>query len=132
MANAKPRKRPCCICRTWFLPDVRQVGRQTTCSQGCRREKHRRQCKAWNHKNKHEFKSSYLQQKLEQTNKPPPKIQPSPASSIPKHPTKQQPPPASRLNLHVPYGVIKNDISIRQYIILQYLFEQAFHRFGFN
>ncbi len=48
MANAKPRKRPCSICRKWFLPDVRQKGRQTTWSLECRNKKHRRQCEGWN------------------------------------------------------------------------------------
>ncbi len=72
MANIKPRKRPCSICRKWFLPDVRQKGRQSTCSLACRKEKHRRRCKTWNEKNKTYFKAIYLNKKLEQTNKPPP------------------------------------------------------------
>lgn len=130
MTNTKPRKRPCSICRRWFLPDVRQVGRQTTCSPGCRREKHRRQCKTWNDKNRHEFKSSYLEQKLEQTNKSPPEKTTRTTSSSPEQPPKQKLFPATRLNLNVPYGVIENDISMRQYIILLYLFEQASHQFG--
>jgi integrase len=48
MSQIRSRKRPCKICRKWFLPDVRQAGRQKTCSAGCRRELHRRSCAEWN------------------------------------------------------------------------------------
>jgi hypothetical protein len=58
-------KRPCCICRKWFLPDVRQKGRQKTCNPDCKKELHRRQCKNWNKKNKAYFQNNYLGKKLE-------------------------------------------------------------------
>jgi len=32
MAKNSRGKRPCSICRKWFTPDVRQKGRQKTCS----------------------------------------------------------------------------------------------------
>jgi len=42
------KKRPCSICRKWFLPAAHQATRQTTCgSKECRREKHRRACRDW-------------------------------------------------------------------------------------
>ncbi len=66
MAKNASGKRPCSICRKWFKPDVRQVGRQNTCSPECRKESHRRQCKAWNGKNREYFKNNYLDKKLEQ------------------------------------------------------------------
>ena len=116
MANTKPRKRPCSICRKWFLPDVRQKGRQTTCSLKCREKKHRRQCEAWNRKNKAYFKAIYLNQKLAQTNKPPP-----------DHPTeskKKYSPPSCRVNLHLPYDVIENQIGAGPCVVVQYLIEQ--------
>ncbi len=42
------KKRPCRICRRWFLPSPRARGRQTTCCEtSCQRERHRRACAAW-------------------------------------------------------------------------------------
>lgn len=44
----KTRKRPCSICRKWFLPDHRIGSRQYACSSlECQRERHRRNCTAW-------------------------------------------------------------------------------------
>ena len=65
MAKKSCRKRPCAICRKWFLPDVRQKGRQRTCGPVCRKERHRRQCEAWNRKNKAQSQNNYLGKKLE-------------------------------------------------------------------
>jgi hypothetical protein len=45
------KKRPCGICRRWFLPRPHQVGRQATCSKKCQREKHRRACCDWHRQN---------------------------------------------------------------------------------
>jgi hypothetical protein len=42
------RKRPCRICRKWFLPHPRGGDRQHACSQpSCQGERHRRACAAW-------------------------------------------------------------------------------------
>ena len=65
MAKNLCGKRPCSICRKWFQPDVRQKGRQKTCSPDCRQELHRRQCDKWNKKNKEYFKNNYLGKKIE-------------------------------------------------------------------
>lgn len=67
MAKNLRGKRPCSICRRWFLPDVRQKGRQKTCSPGCQNELHRRQCDAWNKRNKAYSKNNYLGLKIEKT-----------------------------------------------------------------
>jgi hypothetical protein len=121
MANTKARKRPCSICRKWFLPDVRHKGRQTTCSLACRKEKHRRRCKIWNEKNETYFKAIYLNKKLEQTNKPPPNHPP------PESKKKHSPPPC-RVNLNLPYDVIESQIGTRSSIVVQYLIEQIVRR----
>lgn len=126
MPNTKPLKRPCSICRRWFLPDVRQNGRQTTCSAECRKARHRRQCERWNRKNKSYFKSIYLSRKLERFTqsclaKPPPKG--SAAASIVEK--KGILPPASRLNLHLPYDVMEAEIGRRCLITVEYLIEQV-------
>lgn len=65
MAKKSSRKRPCAVCRKWFLPNVRQKGRQKTCGPDCQKERHRRQCEAWNRKNKAYSKNNYLGKKLE-------------------------------------------------------------------
>ena len=122
MANTKPRKRPCSICRTWFLPDVRQKGRQATCSPECRKERHRRKCKTWNKKNKPYFKEIHLNQKLESINRAPPD------KAVTVTPQKNKTVPASRINLHIPYYMIKKDIGLRQFIIVEYFIEQVVRR----
>ncbi len=66
MAKNSRGKRPCSICRKWFAPDVRQKGRQRTCSPACQNELHRRQCEKWNRKNKAVCKNNYLANKLEE------------------------------------------------------------------
>lgn len=126
MANTKPRKRPCSVCRTWFLPNVRQKGRQTTCSPECRKERHRRNCEAWNKKNKPYFREIYLNQKLEPTNRAPPD------KAVFVKSQENQTPPASRINLHIPYDIVKNDIGLRQFIIVEYLIEQIVRRRHLN
>ncbi len=43
------RKRPCRICRRWFLPDPRAGNRQRVCGETkCQHENHRRDCAAYN------------------------------------------------------------------------------------
>jgi hypothetical protein len=42
------RKRPCRVCRKWFLPHPRAGSRQKVCSaEACQRERHRRNCADW-------------------------------------------------------------------------------------
>ncbi len=64
------KKRPCCICRKWFLPDIRQKDRQKTCGcPKCKAELHRRNCRKWNNRNKEYFANNYLENKIEQLEK---------------------------------------------------------------
>jgi hypothetical protein len=42
------RKRPCRICRRWYVPHPRAGDRQHVCSAAdCQRERHRRACQRW-------------------------------------------------------------------------------------
>jgi len=42
------KKRPCSVCRRWFLPDARVGGRQHACSApACQQARHRRADQAW-------------------------------------------------------------------------------------
>ncbi len=122
MSNAKPRKRPCSICRKWFLPDVRQKGRQKTCSAECRNELHRRQCAKWNQKNSAYFKSNYLSQKLDKISKP---TSETSHSNIDKNTIVL---PESRVNLNLPRDVICNEVGGKNLIIIEYLVEQVIGR----
>ncbi len=113
MQNTKPRKRPCSICRKWFLPDVRQKKKQRTCSKECNRELHRRQCADWNCKNAAYFKGIYLSKKLENVEQ---KLTTSPSKGFNL--------PSSRINLNLPWDVINNEIGKRHSIIIEYLISQ--------
>jgi len=126
MAYAKPRKRPCSICRRWFLADVRQAGRQKTCSPGCSKELHRRNCAEWNKKNTACFKSNYLDKKLEKDGSSPPD------STQPDVKAYTSPAPKSRVNLNLPRDVIRNKIGGHNLIIMEYLAEQIFGRLRNN
>lgn len=44
-------KRPCAICRRWFLPDPRVGRRQRACGPECSAALHRRACKDWHRRN---------------------------------------------------------------------------------
>lgn len=65
MAKNSRGKRPCSICRKWFIPDVRQKGRQKTCGPACQNELHRRLCEKWDRRNKAVYKNNYLAKKFE-------------------------------------------------------------------
>ena len=48
MVFAVRRKRPCSICRRWFLPNARVGDRQRACERAeCQRERHRRADQRW-------------------------------------------------------------------------------------
>ena len=126
MAYVRPRKRPCSICRKWFLPDVRQAGRQKTCSPECSRELHRRNCAKWNRKNTADFKSNYLEKKLGEDGRSPPD------STQPDVETDPKPTAKSRINLNLPRDVLESKIGRDNLIIAQYLIEQIFCRIRSN
>lgn len=115
MPNSRPRKRPCSICRKWFLPDVRQKGRQVTCSPECRKERHRRKCAEWNRRHCANSKSDYLSKKLEQTASPPEPDQGGYLSG-------------SRINLQLPRDILQDELGERNLIIIDYLIEQILAR----
>lgn len=112
MARNSRGKRPCCICRKWFLPDMRQKGRQRTCSPDCKDERHRRQCEDWNNKNKAYFKNNYLGKKLEKNVD----LQ-TPSTSRKKTLTRQT-------KLVLPIEIIATEYGIKPAIIIQYIADQ--------
>ncbi len=112
MAKNSSRKRPCCICRKWFLSDVRQKGRQKTCSPDCKNELHRRQCEDWNKKNKAYFKNDYLSKKLEKI------TDQQTALTSRKIPLTRQTKPI------LPIEIIVTEYGIKPAIIIQYIVAQ--------
>ena len=116
MLKRPSRKRPCRICRRWFLPDPRLKERQMTCgSAKCQREWHRRKCAAWNHKNSDYFKANYLQKKIDRATQP----RGDPEASIPaKHLVKA---PTSRMRTGMPIEYVQEVIGIQFVIIHEYM-----------
>lgn len=114
MQRTRTRKRPCKICRKWFMPDPRQIGRQKTCGDSaCQKENHRRQCEKWNQKNRVYFKANYLSEKLSRAEAPP-------AESEKKAPVTS---PSSRINLFLPKDLVVDIIGVRHFIILEYIID---------
>jgi hypothetical protein len=119
MQKTRTRKRPCRICRKWFTPDPRQIGRQKTCGDpACQKENHRRQCAKWNQKNRDYFKANYLSEKLAPTKDPPT----SPSNKAPVAI------PSSRIDLDLPRDLVADIIGVRGLIILEYIIAQAMRR----
>ena len=123
MSKSSSRKRPCCICRKWFLPDVRQKNRQKTCGNPeCQREHHRRQCAKWNKNNKEYFQSNYLNKKLEKVGRPPPET----GASQPV--TQKIPIPGCRIRPILPRDIILSEFGIKNLVIMDYFAEQLLVR----
>lgn len=103
------------------MPDVRQAGRQKTCSAGCSKELHRRSCADWNSRNAAYFKSNYLDKKLQQDGRSPP--------DMPQADGKADAPQA-RINLKLPRDIISEKIGRDAMIIAEYMTEQIFAKIG--
>ncbi len=122
MRKTLVRKRPCRICRRWFMPSPRLKDRQKTCGRPqCKREWHRKMCEKWNRENADYFRSNYLQKKLDSatggdqsttTFKPE-----SSVSVLPK----------SRFKSGLPQRYVQEVIGIQHIVIIEY-FSQLLHR----
>lgn len=59
------RKRPCRICRCWFIPHPRAGDRQHVCGRAdCQRERHRRACRRWRQREGPAERGHRLRQRL--------------------------------------------------------------------
>ncbi len=123
MAKNSRGKRPCCICRKWFQPDVRQKGRQKTCTApDCMNEQHRRQCKKWNKKNKDQVKSNYLGEKIEA-------VESKQDKQCKKHQVSmEQLAPLRKTKPVLPWEIIAGEFGIKSAIIIQYLTYQIMNQ----
>lgn len=78
------RKKPCCICRRWFLPDVRVGKRQRTCGRPECREAHQKKRQAsWRARNPGYFIGRRIQLRAASSQKPEPLRPCSPLASLP-------------------------------------------------
>lgn len=104
------KKRPCSICRRWFMPHPRLKERQKTCGDPfCKKEWHRRKCSEWNRANSDYFKANYLQKKLD-----------SQATTTPVK---------SRLKTGLPLERVQEVIGIKHIVIIEYLAQLLVQRF---
>ena len=114
MKKARTRKRPCRICRCWFIPHPRLKDRQKTCgSSQCKGEWHRKMCRKWYRENADYFRANYLQKKLETT------MGCSKSSNTF--------PPQSRFKTRLPQRYVQEVIGIQHLVIIEY-FSQLLHR----
>ena len=110
------RKRPCRICRRWFMPNPRVKNRQKTCGDpACKKEWHRRRCAEWNKNNSDYFRSNYLQKKLDSAT---PSEKPSPPFPV-----------KSRLKSGLPLLFVQEVIGIQHLIIIEYFGQLLIGRF---
>jgi hypothetical protein len=112
-------KRPCRICKKWFLPNPRLGDRQKTCgTPECQRQWHIRKCAEWNLKNRHLARESYLRGRLESL---------APVSDLPASPPQTSPPPPLKSSpqrvspLDYPPKVVQEVIGAQQLVIIEYI-----------
>ena len=110
------KKRPCRICRRWFLPNPRLKDRQKTCGNTkCKKEWHRKRCSEWNKKNTDYFKTNYLQKKLD--------------AASPSEKASKILPVKSRLKSGLPLHYVQEVIGIQHLVIIEYLAQLLLRRF---
>lgn len=103
-------KRPCSICRRWFMPHPRLKDRQRTCGNPtCKKEWHRRKCAEWNQRNGDYFRTNYLQKKLDSR---------ATTGQI-----------KSRLKTGLPIRYVQEVIGTQQLVIMEYLAQLMVQRF---
>jgi hypothetical protein len=115
------KKRPCRICKRWFMPDARVKDRQMTCGgQECKRQWHRRKCAQWNRANGEYFKANYLQKKLDAVTAP---VRSQPGEG---HGNARG---GSRLNTGLPLEKVQEVIGLQALIIIEYFGQLLYRRF---
>ena len=115
------KKRPCRICRRWFMPNPRLKDRQMTCGDpGCKKEWHRKKCSEWNKSNSDYFRSNYLQKKLYAASQ---RDKAHQCETLPPRPM------TSRLKSGLPHQFVQEVIGIQHLIIIEYFGQLLVRRF---
>jgi len=121
----RSKKRPCKICRKWFLPDPRVGDRQKTCgAPECQRKWHTKKCAEWNRKHRICSKENYLSAKLALAVDEKNGTQGSSAASTPS----KSRVPVSRPGLfsQLPRSVIEEVIGCQHLVIIEYIAQLLF------
>ncbi len=115
------KKRPCRVCRRWFMPNPRLKDRQMTCGDPqCKKEWHRKKCEEWNNNNSEYFQTNYLQKKLDIA------TQNDGARQSGSSPPGSQ---KNRLKSGLPYPFVQEVIGIQHLIIIEYFGQLLVRRF---
>ena len=78
------RKRPCCICHLWFLPNNRVGSRQRACSQAnCQAQRRRKQQSSWRARHPDYFAARRIQARMVLDEPPAPLRLPPPLEQLP-------------------------------------------------
>ena len=122
MPRRKSKKRPCRICRKWFIPNPRVGDRQKTCGDPeCMRKWHAGKCAEWNRKNRKCAQENYLHDKLTLAvgeSKEDKKTSPATASKSCDFPS------GSAFFAQLPRSLIQEVIGAQQLVIIEYLGRQ--------
>lgn len=108
-------KRPCRICRKWFIPNPRLGERQMTCGAAeCQKQWHKRKCAEWNRNNRAYSRENYLRKRLQiavaaQSSQSAPQ---SPSSPVPLEPVAP---------LNYPRTVVQEVIGAQPLVIIEYI-----------
>lgn len=105
MVGAVRKKRPCSICRRWFLPDARVGSRQHACErEECQRERHRRADVRWRAANRDYDRDRRWRVAIAAAKEEP--------SAAP--PAANAPPPTSGL----PWDVVQDEMGVQSRVII--------------
>ena len=95
------RKRPCRICRHWFVPHPRAGGRQHVCSaEECQRERHRRACARWRQREAEAERSHRLRQRI-------------------RVEAKVEPEAVGRLRAQVAWAVVRDAVGLEVSVVIE-------------
>ena len=109
--NGYIKKRPCRVCKKWFIPNPRVGSRQKTCgAKECQNKWHAKKCSQWNRQNRAYFQGNYLSKKLQTVQ--------NQESSPGKSPSQL---PESGKIVKLPREVIQEVIGAQQFVIAEYL-----------
>ena len=109
--NSYIKKRPCRICRKWFVPNPRVGGRQKTCgSEECKQKWRNKKCAQWNRQNRVTFQANYLDKKLQAVKN---------HGNSSDNPLPQVPQSGNKSKL--PQELIQKVIGVQEFVIAQYL-----------
>src|SRR3954467_4005740 len=87
VGGAVRKKRPCSVCRRWFLPDARVGARQKACGDAeCQRARHREADRAWHARHRDYDRGRRWQVAVDAAkagSPPPPPYRPPPLAGVP-------------------------------------------------